>query len=65
MIKQLWILQSTPFFHEYRKHIEINCHFVEEVLVVDVVKTGYTPTIEQLPHISTEDLGVANLQVPI
>ena len=43
-------------FHEQTKHIEIDCHFVHEKILLDLISIGYVKTGEQLCDIFTKAL---------
>ena len=58
---QLWCdnqatmhIASNSVFHEYTKHIEIDCHFVRENIQLRLISSSYVKTREQLGDIFTK-----------
>ena len=49
-------IASNPVFHEWTKHIEIQCHFVCEKIHLGLIYIGYVKTGEQLGDIFTKPL---------
>ena len=41
-------MASYSVFHEWTKHIEIDCHFICEKIQLGLISTGYVKTGEQL-----------------
>ena len=41
-------IASNLVFHERTKHIEIDCHFIREIIQLGLISTGYVKTGEQL-----------------
>ena len=45
-------------FHERTKHIEMNCHYVNDMVMKRVIYTQYTQSTEQLADIIVKGLSV-------
>lgn len=43
-------------FHSKTKHLEVNHHFIREIVDVGEITTKYVPSKEQLPNIFTKPL---------
>ena len=43
-------------FHEKTKHIEIDYHYVRDIVIREIISIPYTPSSEQLVNIFTKGL---------
>nr|KYP32609.1 Copia protein [Cajanus cajan] len=49
-------LSSNPFFHERKKHIEVDYHFIIEKILSGIIKTSSVCSKDQLADIFTKSL---------
>lgn len=43
-------------FHEWTKHIKLDCHFIQEKNQIKLIKTSHVSTVKQIADIFTKPL---------
>jgi len=47
-------IASNPAFHKRTKHIEVDCHFVRNVVARKLFSTFFTPSLEEVADMFTK-----------
>jgi hypothetical protein len=54
-------LAKNPVFLEHTKHVEVQCHFIRQLVEDGSIELQYCPTEDQTADILTKSLGPKNM----
>ena len=55
-------LAANPVFHQRSKHIEIDIHFVRDMVLSQSLRICYVPTVSQIADILTKGLSASRFK---
>ena len=55
--KAVMHIATTTDFHEYTKHLCIDCHYIRDKVLEGFIQTTHVPSREQIANIMTKPLG--------